>query len=122
MKIEFGGHTFDNPDAVAIEKMLRITADNDGILVMRPTQCKDIGPQRLSFYAEKGRFLVMLDELAEDGDTNVRTLAVGDQPWGLEMFFGESYPAKAVVYDIQLVYAVFKEFACTGNVSKDRMH
>jgi len=82
----------------------------------------EIGPYELMLYAENGKFLLMLNEYDEDGDTNVRTISVDGVANELIPILGECYPAKAVTHNFQFVYSIFKEFAYRGDVSKEIMN
>lgn len=129
MKTIFGGYTVStdsprkqlpvthNPDDLTIDKTVAIVAENSGVLNMRFDPAPEFGPYELTMYAENGQFLLMLNEVAEDGESDTRTLTNISSKNELVSILGEKYPAKAVTHDIALVCLIFKDFSRTGDVS-----
>ena len=82
---------------------------------------------KLDLQAEHGRYLLLLAELNEEEEIDVRTLTNPnprfnpDAPKGMDHIGGEPFPASAIVTDFDLVLRAFQEFARTGNVSRDLM-
>ncbi|MFM0739262.1 hypothetical protein PQQ51_18645 [Paraburkholderia xenovorans] len=109
-----------DPDDVTIEKTIASVARRAAVLGMRRDPIPEFGPYELSLYAQDGQFLIMLNEVIEDGENNTKTLtnhtAANDK---FIVILGEKYPAKAVIDDIELVRSIFLEFAHTGSVSND---
>lgn len=129
MMMKFGGYVIDagskrhqlpiiiDPNADMIAKTVCSIEKCTAIINMEHELLPEIGPYELTLMTEKGKFLLMLSEVDENGETQVRTLTNCDAPNTLITMQGEKYPAKSVVFDTAPVIAAFKEFALTGNVS-----
>jgi len=110
----------DLNDSIVDENLLNLKEGN-GVLGLRIQPEPETGPYELMLYADEGNLLLMLNEMDEDGDTNVRTLTVSGVENELMSILGESYPAKAVTRDFELVSSIFKDFLHAGNISTDVM-
>lgn len=107
-----------DPTNRAVEDVLASLKSANGIVGLRHQPEPEIGPYELTVYSDEGQFLLMLNENADDGDVNVRTITDPDAGSELIPILGDFYSAKSVTRDIQLVCSIFKEFAETGNVSE----
>ena len=129
MSIVLGGYTIDGngqrhqlpvisgPDDSAIEQALLSIKQTSGTIVLRHQPEPETGPYELVLYSDNGNYLLMLNEYADNGDTNVRTLTDVGIGNGSISILGESYPASAVTRDFQIIYSAFNEFARSGDVS-----
>ena len=111
-----------NPSSDSIDKTLLDLKDANGIIELSIEPQPDIGPHELALYVEDGNYLLMLSEYDKDGDVDVRTISTDGAENGLMSILGESYPAKAVTDNFQLISSIFKEFALKGDVSKEIMN
>lgn len=111
-----------NPSNLTIENAIRnVSSAGKGVVVLRHQQASDSGPYELEMYVDAGNFLLMLNVLDEHGDQTVKTLTNKDVASDLIVILGEKYPAKAATRDVEIVCAIFNEFAQSGNVSTDLM-
>lgn len=119
-----------DPDESQVDELISLYATYEGILEIRHEPEPQLGPHRLTMYAEKegillkpGKwlYLLMLDQHEANGDVRVRTLDNSEFAPGLATHWGESYPSRARTRDLELVRSIFKDFARTGNVSEDVM-
>lgn len=126
----FGGYLIDvdgyrnqlptvlNPSISVIETIVKTVATaRKGVVTLQLNPPTEIGPDKLEMYVDAGNLLLMLGIREDNDDYSVRTPTNENMPNSLVVVLGESYPAKAVIYDAGFACAVFKEFACTGNVS-----
>ncbi|MDO3529647.1 DUF6911 family protein [Ralstonia pseudosolanacearum] len=106
-----------NPISEEISKRVSAVSGGVGVLAMRPDPAPEFGPLELTLYAEGGCFLLLLTEISEDSECNVRTLTNEDAASDFVSILGETYPAKAVTSNSMLVCSVFVEFSKVGDVS-----
>jgi hypothetical protein len=131
MKMIFGGYVrrrgverqqlelVTNPDNIMIDAYVDSYDVGDGVLSISVDPAPEVGPYELVLYAENRRFLLMLNEIGSDGDTNVRTLSSPARENVLVEVLGEPYPNRALTDTLDIVRRAFREFANTGNVSTD---
>lgn len=112
-----------NPSNDDILHALNALRNRTGVVGLKKEnqQVSDHGPYELAVYAEGGKYMLMLSEYDEDGEHDVRTLTNALVPKGLAIMMGESYPANAMVEDLDLVARVLTEFAEKGDVSRALM-
>jgi hypothetical protein len=106
------------PSIADIHKLLNAVKNADGVIKISNSNKPDIGVQDITLYTENQRYLIMLNEIDEEGEHQVRTLTNTDCPNGLESFHGEPFPAHAITRDFQTVVSIFEEFAVKGDVSR----
>lgn len=133
MSMVFGGYIVDSnggrhqleavvdPEAFVVRDVLSFISERSGVITMRRQLECEGQPYELVLYVESGNFLLMLSEYDKDGEHGVRTLTDLNSKNELVSILGEMYPARAITRDLELVYAVFIEFARAGNVSADIM-
>lgn len=106
-----------NPSDSAIENVIKkASRSREGVVNLRCKPTPEVGPDKLTLYADAGNLLLMLGVNEEDGDYSVRTLTNESMPNELMVVMGEKYPARAVTRDIDLACAAFIEFARIGDV------
>ncbi|MDC8757111.1 DUF6911 family protein [Janthinobacterium fluminis] len=109
-----------NPiDSIAENVIRNVIGVGKGVVVMRSNPPPESGPYELRMYLDAGYFMLMLNELDEDGDHSVRTPMNAHATNDLVSILGEKYPAKVLVQDIDFVCSVFNEFSHAGTVSTD---
>ena len=133
MNMVFGGYIVDSngdhrqlkvisdPEELVIRDVLISCSKSSGVVKMQCQPESEGRPYELALYVENEKFLLMLNEYDKDGEHNVRTLTDLNSKNELVSILGEKYPARAVTRDVELVCAVFIEFARTENVPADIM-
>lgn len=133
MNMVFGGYIVDSngdhrqlkvisdPEELVIRDVLISCSKSSGVVKMQCQPESEGRPYELALYVENEKFLLMLNEYDKDGEHNVRTLSDLNSKNELVSILGEKYPARAVTRDVELVCAIFIEFARTENVSADIM-
>ncbi|MEN9423082.1 MAG: hypothetical protein RL122_465 [Pseudomonadota bacterium] len=106
-----------HPSVTEMRKLLTAVEGGDGIINITNDDEPDIGVQNLELYAENHRYLIMLYEIDEAGEPQVR-LPIDNGASGLEEFFGELYPAHGITQDFQAVSTIFETFILTGNLTE----
>lgn len=113
--------TITNPSELEVVNAVHFFSDKSGVLELKIDPEPAAGVSCITLYSENERYLTMLEEYLDDGDIKVRTFNNESAENNLAIFFGESYPAKAIVMDIKIVSKVFTEFLLTDNVSTESM-
>ena len=110
-------HLVQNPSDSIIENAIKKVSNvGRGVVVLASTPIPEIGPEKLELYVDSGNFLLMLGVNEEDGDYSVRTLTNENMSNELMVIMGEKYPARSVTRNIDIAFAVFKEFSKLGDV------
>ncbi|MGZ7460254.1 DUF6911 family protein [Pseudomonas sp. Ma2-10] len=110
-----------DPNELVIRDVLNSIGKCSGVVKMRCQSESEGCPYELALHVENEKFLLMLCEYDKDGEHDVRTLTDLNSKNELVSILGEKYPARAVARDLELVCAIFIEFARTGNVSANIM-
>lgn len=133
MSMVFGGYIIDadgyrhqleaimDPEELDVRGVLTSIGKGSGVIKMRCQSESEGRPYELALYVEGENFLLMLSEYDKDGEHVVRTMTDLNSKNELVSILGEMYPARAVTRDLEIVCAIFIEFARTGNVSADIM-
>jgi hypothetical protein len=109
-----------NPDPETMVASLNQFREHNGIAVLELPDALETGPQQLTLYSDSGNYLLLLGQMEEDGEYEVRTLHVGDGK-GLRTILGDPFPEFAITDDFQIVVQVFTELLKAGDISKDLM-
>lgn len=110
-----------NPNVEALKSRLEEFSNNrSGALVARLEPPAEVGPSRLRLYVDGFKYLLMLEENAEDGEGLVRTLTTSTER-GLVPVLGEPYPISAITSDFSLVSQLFMDFVMLGDISREIM-
>lgn len=133
MMVTVGGYLIDakkgraqfavliNPSVEALKSRLEEFSNNrSGALVARLEPPDEVGPCRLRLYVDGFKYLLMLEENAEDGECLVRTLTTSTER-GLVSVLGEPYPISAITSDFSLVSQLFIDFVMHGDLSTEIM-
>lgn len=89
----------------------------EGTLTLDMLMRSESGAEMLQVRTENGYYLMTLGEIFED-EYQVRTYW---DPSGNDdevMILGDCWPIRQITENFDIVVKVFKEFTCTGNVSK----
>ncbi|WP_445178661.1 DUF6911 family protein [Pseudomonas sp. McL0111] len=133
MSMVFGGYIVDadgyrhqleaimDPEGLDVRGVLTSIGKGSGVIKMRCESESEGRPYELALYVESENFLLMLSEYDKDGEHVVRTMTDLNSKNELVSILGEMYPARAVIHDVEIVCAIFIEFARSGNVSVDIM-
>lgn len=133
MSMVFGGYIVDadggrhqleaimDPEELDVRGVLTSIGKGSGVIKMWCQSESEDRPYELALYVESEKFLLMLSEYDKDGEHVVRTITDLNSKNELVSILGEMYPARAVTRDVEIVCALFVEFARTGNVSADIM-
>jgi hypothetical protein len=131
MTMIFGGYIKDaltgrqqlklvtNPETAILDDYISLYGQSDGVLSINVDPAPDVGAYELVLYAESQQYLLMLNEIADDGDNNVRTLSLLGEDNLLANMLGEPYPNRAVTDNLNIARRAFLEFASTEKVSTD---
>jgi hypothetical protein len=112
-----------NPNALVIEDFIRKVANTgNGVVALRCQPLPEIGPYELTLSIEGVVFLLVLSEHDKAGEHHVRTPTNEKLENHMIHILEEMYPAKATTDDINFVIEVFKEFAVSGDVSKNKLN
>lgn len=106
-----------NPSDNDIERILHIMRNEAGVVGIENISAPEIGPYEIVLYVEDGKYFLMLNGYAEDGEHVVRTPSNDSDSKGQVSILGDMYPSKAIISNFDLVQDLFKEFAKFGNVS-----
>ncbi|WPO98263.1 hypothetical protein SFA35_16615 [Pseudomonas sp. HR96] len=133
MSMVFGGYIVDadgyrhqlkaimDPEELDVRGVLTSIGKGSGVIKMRCEPESEGRPYELALYFESENFLLMLSEYDKDGEHVVRTMTNLNSKNELVSILGEMYTSRAVTHDVEIVCAIFIEFARSGNVSVDIM-
>jgi hypothetical protein len=102
-----------------VVRVLDTVEKRAALLRVQKVPLPSVGPQQLELHAHEGDYLLMLSEVTEGGDWNVRTLSSTELPPGFVLVLGDSWHSSMISRDIEIVKRAFVEFVVTGNVSTD---
>lgn len=105
-----------------ILNILREISDKSGTLSIEIVDPPEVGSQSLQINTEAGNFIIMLTDLDNNEDYDIRTytnLCIEAKKINI---LGDTWDSKLICIDYDIVAKIMQDFLENGNVSKDLLN